>query len=188
MMLEKAKRIKMLIMDVDGVLTQGEIILDGQREIKAFSVRDGVGIVLAQKAGLIPVFLTARSSSAIEARARELGVKEVHQAARDKVKVYQQLLKKYNLSPTEVAYMGDELIDIPLLKQVGLSSTPADGVEEVKEIVDYVAPAAGGKGAIRELVKLILKLQGKWEETINQTLTSEKTGETDSEPATHQWK
>lgn len=167
-MLEKAKKIKMLITDVDGVLTQGDIILDGEREIKIFNIRDGSGIVLAQKAGLIIAFLTARSSNAISVRANELGVKEVHQGIKNKVAIYEQLIEKYKLQSTEVAYVGDDFIDIPLLKQVGLSVSPSDAIEEVKEIVDYIAPVQGGKGVIRELVKLILKVQGKWDDLLKE--------------------
>lgn len=164
---EKAENTKLFITDVDGVLTDGRIILgsDGQ-EFKCFNVQDGKGIKLAQKAGIEVAIITGRKSEAVTERARELDIKEVHQAIEDKVATFKQILTKHDLQPEEVAYIGDDLNDLLLLNRVGLALTVANGVTELKEAVDYVTENAGGAGAIREAVELILKLQGVWQELL----------------------
>lgn len=164
-MKEKAKKIKMFIMDVDGVLTDGRIVLgDKGEELKFFHVLDGVGISLAHRAGLRTAIISARSSSVTSLRAKELGIEIVYQVDGDKREAYQEILNKHHLQDEEVAYIGDDLHDLPLLKRVGLSLTVADGREEVKEIADYITKQSGGQGAVREAVEIILKAQGKWEE------------------------
>jgi len=158
----KAKNIKLLLLDVDGVLTDGRIILDNQgNEQKAFHVRDGHGIKLAQKAGIIIGIITGRKSEVVNIRARELGITEVHQGAHEKIVVYDQILKKYGLRDAEVAYMGDDVVDLAIFKRVGLAVTVADADPAVKPFIDMVTRAAGGRGAVRELINLILKKQGK---------------------------
>ncbi|MFH1898445.1 MAG: HAD hydrolase family protein [Candidatus Desantisbacteria bacterium] len=163
--IEKASQIKMFIMDVDGVLTDGGIIVDSDgRETKIFNVYDGAGIELAHRVGLLTAIISGRYSAPVEHRAKELRINEVYQGVADKVVVYNQLLSKYSITPQQTAYIGDDIFDIPLLKQAGLSFSPATGRQEVMNIVDFVTQANGGKGAVREAIEIILKAQGKWEE------------------------
>ena len=158
----KAKNIKMLLLDVDGVLTDGRIILDNQgNELKAFHVRDGHGIKLAQRAGIIIGIITGRKSEVVNIRARELGITEVHQGAHEKITVYEQVIKKYGFRDAEVAYMGDDIVDVSIFQRVGLAVTVADADHGVHPFVDMTTRAAGGHGAVRELINLILKKQGK---------------------------
>lgn len=161
--LAKAKNIKLLLLDVDGVLTDGRIILDNLgNELKAFHVRDGHGIKLAQRAGIVIGIITGRKSEVVNIRARELGITDVHQGAHEKILVYDQILKKYGFNDAEVAYMGDDIVDLSIFKKVGLAVTVADADPAVKPFVDMITRAAGGRGAVRELINLILKKQGKF--------------------------
>ena len=156
----KAKNIKLLLLDVDGVMTDGRIILDNQgNELKAFHVRDGHGIKLAQRAGIIIGIITGRKSEVVNIRARELGITEVHQGAHEKIAVYDQILKKYGFRDAEAAYMGDDVVDLAIFKRVGLAVTVADADPAVKPFTDLVTRASGGRGAVRELINLILKKQ-----------------------------
>ncbi|MCK4648430.1 HAD-IIIA family hydrolase [bacterium] len=156
--MKKAKKIKMIIMDVDGVLTDGCIILGSKgEELKNFYVQDGQGIDIALQKGLIIVLISGRSSKVVERRAEELKISEIHQGVSLKIKVYRKLLKKYGLKDEGVAYIGDDLGDIPLLRKAGLSLAPANGVERVKKIAHYVTQASGGRGAVREVIDMILK-------------------------------
>ncbi|MFH1962914.1 MAG: HAD hydrolase family protein [bacterium] len=164
--IEKAKQIKMLILDVDGVLTDGGIIIDANgRETKVFNVYDGAGIELAHKAGLLTAIISGRYSAPVEHRAKELRINKVYQNAANKVEVYNKLIAKYGIIPEQTAYIGDDIFDIPLLKLVGLSFAPATGRQEVRDIVDFVTQSAGGKGAVREAIEVILKAQGQWQQT-----------------------
>lgn len=156
--MKKAKKIKMIIMDVDGVLTDGRIILGSKgEELKNFYVQDGQGIDLALRRELIIALVSGRKSKVVERRAEELKIKEVYQDITEKIKVYRRLLKKYGLKDEEVAYIGDDLGDIPPLRKAGLAISPANGVVEVKGIVHYVTRASGGRGAVREAIDIILK-------------------------------
>ncbi len=158
----KAKKIKLLLLDVDGVMTDGSIILDSSgKETKAFHVRDGHGIKLAQRAGIIVGLITGRSSEAVNVRARELGIEEVHQGAREKILVYDELVAKYGLRDGEVAYVGDDVVDMAVLKRAGLAVAVADCDPLVKPHVDLVTKTGGGRGAVREVINLILKYQDK---------------------------
>ncbi len=157
---ERARRIKMIIMDVDGVLTDGRIILGNKgEELKNFYVQDGQGIDIALRRGLVITLVSGRKSKVVERRAEELKIKEVYQNIAKKIEVYSKLLKKYSLKDEEVAYIGDDLGDIPPLRKAGLAISPANGVEEVKRIVHYVTRASGGRGAVREAIDIILKAQ-----------------------------
>ncbi len=159
--------IRLLLSDVDGVLTTGAITFDNHGlESKTFHVRDGMAIKLWQKVGKSFGVITARSSKIVDTRMSELGVAVVCQGSTDKVASAEEVLKKLNLSFENVGYVGDDLTDLALLKRCGFSATVADGVPEVKQAVDYVTEATGGFGAIRELVELILKRQEKWDQTI----------------------
>jgi 3-deoxy-D-manno-octulosonate 8-phosphate phosphatase (KDO 8-P phosphatase) len=158
----KAKKIKLLLLDVDGVLTDGRILLDNQgNEQKAFHVRDGHGIKMAQKAGITVGIITGRVSEVVNIRARELGIKEVHQGAHEKIGVYDSILGKYGLRDEEVAYMGDDIVDVDIFKRTGLAVAVEDADLSVKPHVDMITKKAGGRGAVREFINLILKHQGK---------------------------
>ncbi|HHW11597.1 MAG TPA: HAD-IIIA family hydrolase [Firmicutes bacterium] len=147
----------MLIMDVDGTLTDGKIYIGPQGEVfKAFNTKDGLGIKLLMDKGIIPVIITGRNSQIVLKRAEELGIEEIYQGVEDKLDIYRLLLEKYKLDPEEVAFIGDDLNDLPLLKMVGLSFCVADAVEAVREKVDYVTRLKGGEGAVREVIDLIL--------------------------------
>jgi 3-deoxy-D-manno-octulosonate 8-phosphate phosphatase (KDO 8-P phosphatase) len=158
----KAKKIKLLLLDVDGVLTDGRILLDNQgNELKAFHVRDGHGIKMAQKAGIIVGIITGRISEVVNVRARELGIKEVHQGAHEKIVVYDSILARYGFRDEEVAYMGDDIVDVDIFKRTGLAVAVDDADPSVKPHVDMSTKKVGGRGAVRELINLILKHQGK---------------------------
>ena len=151
----------MLLLDVDGVLTDGRIILDNQgNELKAFHVRDGHGIKLAQRAGIVIGIITGRKAEVVNVRARELGITEVHQGALDKIRIYTELLGKYGLRDEQVAFIGDDVVDIGILERAGLAITVSDCDPAVIPFTDLRTKAAGGRGAVREAINLILKSQG----------------------------
>jgi len=161
-LLSKSKKIKLLLLDVDGVLTDGRIFLDNQgNELKAFHVRDGHGIKLAQRAGLIIGIITGRKSEVVSIRARELGIQEVHQGYIEKIAVYESLIKKYGVQDDEVAYVGDDVVDLDIFKRAGFAVAVADADPAVKPYVDLITKAEGGRGAVREFINLILKNRGK---------------------------
>jgi 3-deoxy-D-manno-octulosonate 8-phosphate phosphatase (KDO 8-P phosphatase) len=160
---KKAGRIKLLLLDVDGVLTDGRIVVDHRgREIKSFDVRDGQGIRLLQRAEIQVGIVSGRSSSAVNHRAKELGIKLVYQGADDKLVAYEKIKRATGLSDLEVAYVGDDLVDLPLLRRVGLAITVNDCWAELKPACNYVTQSGGGKGAVREVTELLLKAQRKW--------------------------
>jgi len=164
---EKIQKIKVLALDVDGVLTDGRIIVDSQgHEIKNFDVQDGLGMVLFRRAGYKMAIITARSSGPVEHRAKDLGVDKVYQDASPKLEFYKRMLKEFNVSDEEVCYMGDDLPDINVLKDVGFSASVPNAVEEIKQVVDYITHKPGGHGAVREVIELILKTQGKWDDVL----------------------
>ncbi len=157
----KVRKIKMLLLDVDGVLTDGKIILDSQgNELKAFHVRDGHGIKLAQRAGITIGIITGRTSEVVNIRARELGIQEVHQGAKEKTEVYDAVVAKYGLRDEEVAYMGDDVVDVGIFKRVGIAVAVADADPAVRQHVDVITKTGGGRGAVREFINLLLKQQG----------------------------
>jgi 3-deoxy-D-manno-octulosonate 8-phosphate phosphatase (KDO 8-P phosphatase) len=160
----RARRIKLVLFDVDGVLTDGKILLhaDGS-ESKQFDIKDGSAIVWAHRLGLTVGFLSARMSASTAQRAAQLGVTLVHQGVASKVESYNQMVDELLLDHDQVAYMGDDVLDLPVLIRAGLSSAPADAVDEVRSRVHWVSRARGGHGAARELVEMILKAQGTWD-------------------------
>ena len=160
----KAAVVKLLLFDVDGVLTDGKILLhpDGT-ESKRFDIKDGTGLVWAQRAGLKVGVLSARTSAATAQRAAQLGVTIVRQGVPSKLHAYDEILRQQQLTDAETAYMGDDLLDLPVIARVGLSACPADAVGEVRSRVDFVSEAVGGDGAAREFVEIVLKAQGRWE-------------------------
>ncbi len=157
------RKIRLLLLDVDGVLTDGRVgLLPDGGEIKYFSIYDGLAIRLARQAGIEVGFLSGRSSGAVAQRARELGLSIVVQGTTDKVRDFREILEKRRLEPEEVAYIGDDLPDIPLLQRVGFAAAPENAVEQVKHHVHYVTRTRGGEGAVREVIDLLLKTSGKW--------------------------
>lgn len=158
-----AKKIKLLICDVDGVLTDGRIIYDGEgREIKNFDVQDGLGIVLLKKCGLQTAIISARKSSVVAQRAKELKIDHVFTGVFPKISAYEQLIKKLKIKDSEVCFVGDDLPDLGILKRVGLAVTVSNGVDEVKKVAHYITRKHGGRGAVREVADKILKAQGFW--------------------------
>jgi 3-deoxy-D-manno-octulosonate 8-phosphate phosphatase (KDO 8-P phosphatase) len=147
------------------VLTDGRIIMDDDgREIKHFDVRDGHGIKLLQRCDIDVVFLTGRKSAVVEHRARDLGIREVHQRVWDKLSAFEGIIQRRGLAADQVAFMGDDVVDIPLLVRVGFSAAPADAEEAARRSVDFVSARPGGRGAVREVCELILRGRGLWEE------------------------
>ena len=161
----KAQRIKLLLLDVDGVLSDGRIVVDNEgEEIKYFDARDGHGIRLLARAGIEVGLLTGRYSRVVSHRARDLGIRMVYQKVFNKVDVYQKIKRRKRLTDQEVAYVGDDIVDLPVLRRVGLSIAVKDAWEGLKNKVDYVTEQKGGRGAVREVVEMLLHAQGKWRE------------------------
>lgn len=161
---ESAAKVKVMVLDVDGVLTDGSIVYDSEgRELKCFNIRDGHGIRMALRAGWKVVIMTGRSSPAVARRASELGVDIVLQGVQDKAAALETLLREQSWSPEEVAYVGDDLPDVPAMRKVGFPVAVSDAVAEVVEAAAYVTSLPGGRGAVREVVEFILKASGRWE-------------------------
>jgi 3-deoxy-D-manno-octulosonate 8-phosphate phosphatase (KDO 8-P phosphatase) len=167
----KATRIRLFLFDVDGVLTDGTVVMhaDGS-ESKGFHIRDGAAIVWAQRAGLPVGLISARSSGATAHRAAQLAVRIVAQGVKSKLSTYEQIVREAKVTDADVAYMGDDLLDLQVLGRVGLSAAPADAAPEVRERVDWVSSCGGGRGAARELVELILRAQQRWDDVLRQHL------------------
>jgi 3-deoxy-D-manno-octulosonate 8-phosphate phosphatase (KDO 8-P phosphatase) len=148
---------------VDGVLTDGRLIYGPAGEtVKRFHVHDGLGLVLARRAGLEVAVISARRSRAVAIRMGELRITEVHQGVRDKARAFASLLRRLSIDPDEAAVMGDDLTDIPLMERAGLALAPANAVYEVKKAANWVARRAGGQGAVREAVQMLLSARGAW--------------------------
>jgi 3-deoxy-D-manno-octulosonate 8-phosphate phosphatase (KDO 8-P phosphatase) len=164
---DKAARIKLLLFDVDGVLTDGKILLhaDGS-ESKTFDIKDGTAIVWAQRLGLTVGFLSARTSAATSQRAAQLGITLLHQGVRSKLDTYDQIADSLLLDDEQVAYMGDDILDLPVLSRVGLAAAPSDAAQDVRTRVDWVSQCKGGSGAARELIETILRAQGRWDSVV----------------------
>jgi 3-deoxy-D-manno-octulosonate 8-phosphate phosphatase (KDO 8-P phosphatase) len=164
---KRAEKIRLLLLDVDGVLTDGGIIFDNRGgEIKRFCVRDGQGIVLLIRYGIAVGFITSRRSDIVRRRAKELGVQLVHQAVQDKLNAYRRIKRKSRLADEEIAYVGDDIADLPVMRRVGLAIAVHDSAAELKPVVDYVTNANGGSGAVREVTELLLKAHGIWEKLL----------------------
>jgi 3-deoxy-D-manno-octulosonate 8-phosphate phosphatase (KDO 8-P phosphatase) len=163
--LERAAKIRLLLLDVDGVLTDGSIIyLPGGVETKAFNTKDGLGIRLLQEAGIEVGIITARSSEVVQRRADNLGITRLYQGAGAKREVYENIIDELELNHEQVAYIGDDWLDLPVMTRVGLAATVADAMPEVVETAHYVASRPGGYGAVREVCDLIIEAQGKRDE------------------------
>jgi 3-deoxy-D-manno-octulosonate 8-phosphate phosphatase (KDO 8-P phosphatase) len=161
----RASRVKLLLMDCDGVLTDGRITLLGDGdEQKSFHTRDGHGIVLLHRAGLSSGIISGRTSSLVERRARELGMRYVRQGTWDKIKDFEELLAEASVTEHEVAFVGDDVTDIPLMQRSVLAVAVADAAPETRAAAHFVTGLPGGHGAVREVTELILKAQGRWSE------------------------
>lgn len=173
---ERAKKIRLFLMDVDGTLTDGGVCLmalpndGGIAELKIFSSLDGLGLKLAHTMGIQTGFITGRKSPAVSQRAKENRVDYVYLGQENKTAAFEEILQKAGVAEDEVAYLGDDLPDLPIASRVGLAVAVANAAPELKAICHYVTDARGGQGAAREVVELILKSQGRWEEAIPQAL------------------
>lgn len=164
---ERIEGVKILILDVDGVLTDGRLFYhDDGTETKAFDVRDGHGIKMIQRAGVEVALISGRATPSVEKRARDLGIAAVFQNIKDKVPVFESILEERGLSPEEAAFVGDDVVDIPVMSRVGFSVAVAGGSEHVVPAAHYVTLAPGGRGAVREVTELIIAVQGKWEDIL----------------------
>ncbi len=167
MSLAKAKPVRLLLLDVDGVLTDGSLLYSHEgKESKAFNTQDGFGLRILQDAGVEVGIITARSSEALSRRGKDLKIAHLYQGAVNKLDSYKEILKKTGYKPFEIAYMGDDWLDLVLLKRVGLAAAPANAVSEVKEMVHYTTERYGGHGAVRELCDLILEARGVLKESL----------------------
>jgi 3-deoxy-D-manno-octulosonate 8-phosphate phosphatase (KDO 8-P phosphatase) len=160
---KKIKNVCVLILDVDGVMTDGKIIIDDLgNEVKHFNVRDGHGIKMLMRYGVDVVLLTGRKSAVVEHRAKDLGIHEVYQGTHDKLLIFEAILREKSLRYENIAYIGDDIVDIPVLRRAGFSVAVADAAEHVKKYVHYITKNSGGDGAVREVCELILQAKDKW--------------------------
>jgi|SRR3989344_1701292 len=166
---KKAEKIKVLLLDVDGILTSGLVhIFEDGSEFYSFSVHDGYGIKLWQRAGFKVGFITGRGAGSVKHRAKKLGVHYLFQNSGDKLALCEELMKKEKFGIHEIAFMGDDLQDLPLLKKVGFGASVSNGRKEVLGAVDYVTKRKGGDGAVREIVEFLLKSKGLWDDIVSQ--------------------
>jgi len=166
--IEKARRVKLVIMDVDGVLTDGRAIYFGDGgEGLAFHVHDGTGIKYLHRSGIPTAIISGRDVPAVRSRAQTLGIEEVAQGAKVKLEAYEPILERAGLQDEDVAYVGDDLPDIPVLRRAGLAVSVPNAAAEVKDHADLVLSTPGGEGAVRELAEFILKAQGKWDDILS---------------------
>ncbi len=162
-LVNKIRSVRILVLDVDGVMTDGKIIIDDTGcETKHFNVRDGHGIKILMRYGIDVILLTGRRSAVVEHRARDLGIGEIHQGVLHKLKTMEMILRNRSLDYENIAFIGDDIVDMPVLKRAGFSVAVADAAEDVKRCVDYITKKEGGYGAVREICELILRAQGKW--------------------------
>jgi 3-deoxy-D-manno-octulosonate 8-phosphate phosphatase (KDO 8-P phosphatase) len=155
--------IRLFVMDVDGTLTDGTITYSADgTELKSFHARDGAGIKILPKAGIVPAIVSGRESAAVTRRAGELGIREVYQGVADKAAVVEALRTRLGLRPEQVAFMGDDLSDIPPMRTAGFSAAPADADPEVQRVATYVCRLPGGRGAVREAIETLLRSMGTW--------------------------
>jgi 3-deoxy-D-manno-octulosonate 8-phosphate phosphatase (KDO 8-P phosphatase) len=165
---ERAKKIKLLVLDVDGVLTDGRIVYSNYGdEIKNFDVNDGLGIMLMKRAGVKCVILTAKASRLVTRRAKELKIDKVYHNFHYKINALKKILRAFKCEKEEICFIGDDVIDIPVLKRVGLAICPPNAMDEVKEFVHFVTEKNGGRGAVREVCDFLLKAQGRWDSTMS---------------------
>jgi 3-deoxy-D-manno-octulosonate 8-phosphate phosphatase (KDO 8-P phosphatase) len=166
-LLDKIRKVKLLILDVDGVLTDGRIVIDDAGlESKQFDVRDGHGLKMLMRSGIVVVVLTGRKSRVVDHRAADLGITEVHQGILNKADLFAPILERNHVTPDQTACVGDDVVDVPLLRRAGFSVAVADAVAEARQAADYVTHHPGGRGAVREICEVILKAQNRWAEVV----------------------
>lgn len=171
---ERARKIKMIILDVDGILTDGSIAIGAEGELfKSFNVRDGLGITLAQKHGIKTAIITGRKSKMLAYRAKELNINAFYQDKKNKIPAYRQLQQEFSLKPEEFAYIGDDLFDLAVMNDVGFPATANDATDEAKSVSVLISDFAGGHGAVRQIIEFILKAQGKWQQIVDSYMTIE---------------
>jgi 3-deoxy-D-manno-octulosonate 8-phosphate phosphatase (KDO 8-P phosphatase) len=164
---EKLKLVKLLLLDVDGVLTDGSIVIDSRgTEISRFDVRDGHGVKLLQRAGIRVGLLTSRASRAVAVRSAQLSIDLIENGATDKAQAYARIKAETGFTDREIAYIADDMVDLPVLRRVGVAVAVQDAWEGVKKVADYVTQHAGGHGAVREMAELLLRAQGRWDELV----------------------
>jgi 3-deoxy-D-manno-octulosonate 8-phosphate phosphatase (KDO 8-P phosphatase) len=163
----RASRIKLLLMDCDGVLTDGRLWLtDNGDEQKSFNTKDGLGLALLHRAGLRSGIITGRKSLGVQRRAQELGIEFLRQGDEQKIAAFEEVLQLAGVNEDEVAFVGDDLSDIPLMRRAEFAVAVSDSVEEARAVAHYVTQAEGGRGAVREVVEIILKSQGRWNDLV----------------------
>lgn len=168
MLTEKIRKVKLLILDVDGVLTDGRIVYDSDgRELRFFDAQDGVGIRCLKTAGIETVMITVKPCKAVDYRARDMLVEEVYQGADRKTDVLDEILERHKVGKDEICYVGDDLVDVSIMRLVGFPVAVENALLEVKKVASYVTKKSGGRGAVREVSELILKEQGKWGAVVN---------------------
>jgi 3-deoxy-D-manno-octulosonate 8-phosphate phosphatase (KDO 8-P phosphatase) len=168
---ERARAVRLMIFDVDGVLTDGTLLYGPQgEELKAFSAHDGHGIKMLAASGVGCALLSGRRSAAVAARAAELGIETVFQGVEDKLGIFQQLIARQRLTVQQTGYMGDELVDLPVLTRCGFACAPHEAPEAVRTRVHYVAAAAAGRGAVREVCELLMRAQHKFDQALGKYL------------------
>jgi 3-deoxy-D-manno-octulosonate 8-phosphate phosphatase (KDO 8-P phosphatase) len=167
----RARQLRLLLFDVDGVLSDGAVVMssDGS-EWKAFFVRDGAAVIWARRAGLTVGLLSGRTSEATTRRARELGIEVIAQGQLDKRRAYERIRDGAGLTDDEVAYMGDDMLDLPVMARVGISAAPADAVPDVLSRVDWISQHRGGRGAVRDFIELVLRARGRWKSIVDEHL------------------
>ena len=165
--IQRAQKVKLIIFDIDGVLTDGKIVISTEGEIfKSFSACDGLGITLAHKVGIQTAIITGRASKIVEKRCLELKIKDVYQGVSNKAGMLQTILEKHNLKKEQVCFIGDDLNDLLIMQQVGFACTVFNAAAEIKAVAHYMSAAGGGNGAVREIIEYILKAQQLWEKSI----------------------
>ena len=162
-LLTRLRRIKLFLCDVDGVLTEAQVAMGGGAETKSFHIRDGLGLRLLQDEGIKVGWISARPSEATTLRATDLKVDFLHQSSKPKVQMIEEILAQTGLTWEETVYIGDDLVDLGALKRAGVAAVPADAIAEGKELAHYICAMPGGRGAVREVVDLVLQAQGRWE-------------------------
>ena len=173
-LLQKASKVKAVVMDVDGVLTDGSLTFDENGvEYKTFNAKDGQGIVMLNKMGFVTAIITARQNGTVRHRFNNLGMTKLYEGCKNKIAALKELAHEYKLSMDEIAYMGDDLPDICVLKQVGFPCAPNDAVEEVLSYAQFVASKSGGRGAVREMCDFVLKATNNYQEAISQIINKE---------------
>ncbi len=170
--IERAKKIKLLLLDVDGVLTDGRFIYGNYGdEIKSYDVNDGLGVFLVKRSGIKCVILTAKASPVVKKRAKEMRIDKVYQDFHYKIEALEEIHKKFRVTDEEICFIGDDLIDIPILRRVGLAVCPPNAVDDVKQFVHFITEKKGGRGAVREVCDLLLKAQGTWKKATERYFT-----------------